>query len=316
LESADRPLKTPPPCPITGEPGAELIQTVRAGFLARLWEIEFKADARPSFKGVEEFELWRSRTGLMYFAPALEGDEGFYRAFYGFLGPKLFSPKASLREEFRLAATYIGAGSRVLDVGCGHGGFRLAVPHAEYLGLDPFFAGDGVDWARCESLSDHLASYNCAYDAVCAFEVLEHVEQPARMFGQMVQAVKPGGLVIAGVPHAPSAATRIPNFLINAPPHHLSWWSEKALETLAMREELSVEAIHVIGWSDLESIIYWIERCSFLRCKDAYFKHAWMWHLSALTGFALGSLLNKVMGPPKRARDEGSGLLLVARKPR
>jgi len=191
----------------------------------------------------------------------------------------------------------------------------LAVPHADYIGLDPYFARTGVDWARCESLSDHLESNNGAYDAVCAFEVLEHVEQPAAMFAQMVRAAKPGGLVIAGVPHVPSATTRIPNFLLNAPPHHLTWWNKKALATLAEREGLSAEAIQPIGWSELESIVYWIERCSFLRCKDVFFKHSWLWHLSALTGFGLGSLMNKIMGPPKGACDEGSGLLLVARKP-
>lgn len=307
--------KAPPLCPVTGEPGAKLIQKVRAEFLARLWEIEFKVDARPSFQGADEFELWLSPTGMMYFSPAPEGDAEFYKAFYGFLGPKLFSPEASLREEFRLAARYIAGGARVLDVGCGHGGFRLAVPHADYLGLDPFFAGAGVDWARCESLSSHLESNSGAYDAVCAFEVLEHVEHPAAMFTQMVRAAKPGGLVIVGVPHVPSTITRIPNFLLNAPPHHLTWWSEKALATLAERQGLSVAAIHPIGWSDLESIVYWIERCSFLRCNDVYFKNSWLWHLSALTGFGLGSLINKIMGPPKRPQGEGSGLLLVARKP-
>jgi hypothetical protein len=49
----------------------------------------------------------------------------------------------------------------------------------------------------------------------------------------MVEATKPGGLLCVGVPHIPSAITRIPNFLINAPPHHLTWWTRTALTDLA-----------------------------------------------------------------------------------
>ncbi len=62
-----------------------------------------------------------------------------------------------------------------------------------------------------------------AYDAVCAFQVIEHVAKPAQLFAEMAAAAKPGGRVIIGVPHVPSAMSRIPNFLLNAPPHHLTW---------------------------------------------------------------------------------------------
>jgi len=43
---------------------------------------------------------------------------------------------------------------------------------------------------------------------VCAFEVLEHLSTPGAMFADMMRAVRPGGLVIVGVPHLPSAFTR------------------------------------------------------------------------------------------------------------
>lgn len=303
-----------PRCPVTGEPATALVQTVSCAFLARLWEIEFKVDARPSFGGASHLSLWRSPTGLMFFSPALIGDASFYNAFYKTLGPKLFPRKDRPRAEFLIAASYIGAGARVLDVGCGFGGFRPFVADADYLGLDPHFAGAGRDWSRSESLAEHLAGNAAAYDAVCAFQVVEHVEKPAELFAEMAAAAKPGGLVIIGVPHAPSAMARIPNFLLNAPPHHLTWWSEAALRALAHREGLAVEAVQHVPWSKLDSLVYWIERCSPVRCRDVYFKHAWSWHASALTGATLGYVMDKLFGPPKETKDEGSGLLLVARK--
>jgi 2-polyprenyl-3-methyl-5-hydroxy-6-metoxy-1,4-benzoquinol methylase len=304
-----------PPCPVTGEPAVALVQTVRCEFLARLWEIEFKVNVRPSFAGASHLSLWRSPTGLLFFSPARAGDAEFYKTFYKTLGPKLFPREDRPRAEFLVAAQYIATEARVLDVGCGFGGFRPSVRHAHYFGIDPHFADGAVDWARSESLAEHLISNAGAYDVVCAFQVIEHVEKPAALFAEMATAAKPGGRVIVGVPHVPSAMTRIPNFLLNAPPHHLTWWSEQALRALAHRQGLIVEEIRHVAWSKLDSIVYWIERCSIVRCRDVYFKHAWAWHFSALTGLAFGYLMDRLFGPPKRVTDEGSGLLLIARKP-
>lgn len=305
-----------PRCPVTGEPAAALVQTVSCAFLARLWEIEFKVDARPSFGGASHLSLWRSPTGLLFFSPALIGDAGFYETFYKTLGPKLFPREDRPRAEFLVAAAYIEDSARVLDVGCGFGGFRPFVAHAEYLGLDPHFADPARHWARSESLAEHLADNAAAYDAVCAFQVIEHVEKPAELFAEMAAAAKPGGRVIIGVPHAPSALVRIPNFLLNAPPHHLTWWSEGALRALAESQGLAVETIQHVPWSKVDGIVYWIERCSPVRCRDdVYFKSAWSWHASALIGLAFGHVMDKLFGPPKQTKDEGSGLLLVARKP-
>ncbi len=280
-----------------------------------MWEIEFKVDARPSFGGAQHLYLWRSPTGLMFFSPATVGDADFYKGFYRTLGPKLFPREDRPRAEFMLAAAYVETGARVLDVGCGFGGFRPFVRDAEYLGLDPHFAEADVAWARSESLTEHLAENTGAYDVVCAFQVIEHVAKPAGLFAEMAAAARPGGRLIVGVPHAPSAMTRIPNFLMNAPPHHLSWWSDEALRALAASTGLEVETVLHVPWSKVDSLVYWIERCSPLRCRDVYFKGAFAWHASALTGFAAGFVLDKLFGPPRETRDEGAGLLLVARKP-
>jgi len=301
-----------PLCPVTGEPAARLVQWIDAGFLAELWRIEFKTDARPSFKSQKQFGLWESPSGLYFVDPAYEGDHEFYLQLYSYLIAHKLWARAALRDEYARAAKRIRPGDRVLDVGCGDASFRGVIPEASYVGLDPNMAAF-VDGVLGETLAEHLREHAGSYDAVCAFQVVEHVTAPREMFAEMVRAAKPGGLVMIGVPQVPSALTRIPNFLINAPPHHLTWWTKEALAVLATRCGATVESIEAASWTEYDSLVYWISRCCPIRCRDVHFRHAWSWHAATLIGFLLGRLMYAVRPLPK-TRDEGAGLLLVARR--
>jgi hypothetical protein len=143
--------------------------------------------------------------------------------------------------------------------------------------------------------------------------VIEHLTSPTAMFSDMVRAVRPGGLVIVGVPHVPSAITRIPNLLMNFPPHHLTWWTKPALSALAERNGATVESIEHVPWGPFESLFYWMERCSPFKCTNLHFSNTISWHAAALTGFLGGRLMHAFCKRP-RTTDEGSGLLLVARR--
>ncbi|MDR7036064.1 SAM-dependent methyltransferase [Methylobacterium sp. BE186] len=322
---------TPPPCPITGEPARRLVQWVSAKLLVELWHRILQVDVRPSFAGTTRFGLWESPTGLYFFDPMLEGDASFYNAFYrvlddaeprGLTGrlrrlatalglPSRNTPRA----EFRLAANHLSPGDSVLDVGCGPGVFRHLVPGGRYTGLDPHFGADpGQPWASPETLSEHLRSGARAYDVVSAFQVLEHVARPVAFLSEMAQAVRPGGTVIVGVPHVPSAATRIPNYLVNALPHHLTWWTAEALRAIAARVGLVDAQVETIPWSELDNFIYWMARCSPVKCQQRHYAHRWSWHASALLGLG-GALAIQCLRRAPPINDEGVGLLLVARKP-
>jgi SAM-dependent methyltransferase len=303
-----------PLCPVTGQPAARHVQWVSARLLKDLWRIAFKTDARESFKGVDRFGLWESQTGLYFFDPLLEGDGAFYAQFYAKLKSLGLYSQSFLRQEFVMAARSIPAGARVLDVGCGLTNFNTCVPQAHYTGLDPHMAGESKSAAvRAETLAEHLVAHAGSYDAVCAFQVLEHVKAPANLFAEMVQAARPGGLIFAGVPHVPSAATRIPNFLINAPPHHLTWWTKSALAELAKGAGVIVERIETVPWSSSDAIIYWIERFTPIKCVAEHYRGNWGWHVSALLGLICGILANWAAGVPSYG-GEGSGLLLTARR--
>jgi SAM-dependent methyltransferase len=303
-----------PPCPVTGEPAVRLIQWIKPRFLLDLWRYGLRVDARSSFGEVTRFGLWESPTGLYFFDPMLEGDHTFYTAFYANAIERKLWARECIREEFRLAARSIAPGAGVLDVGCGFAEFRRVIPHASYTGLDPHFAGEsrGAD-VRNETLRAHLSANGGAYDAVCAFQVIEHLREPTAMVADMVQAAKPGGLLIIGVPHVPSAFTRFPNNPVNAPPHHLTWWTRAALSALAERHGATVISIETVPWGDCDSLLYWMERCSPLRCRDIFYRNRPWWHASVLIGLLGGRMMHALRGTP-RTSDEGAGLLMVARR--
>ena len=304
-----------PLCPVTGEPALRLVQYVSARFLTDMWRLVFKTDARGSFGDVKRFGLWESPTGLYFFDPPTEGDNEFYLQLYRRLDLQRLFKVVRDRSEFRLAARWISDGDKVLDVGCGFGQFRAFAPQALYTGLDPNF-GDAApaDDIRKESIEAHLLTSAASYDAVCSFQVLEHVARPRDFFAKLIAAARPGGCIIVGVPHVPSAFTRLPNYMINAPPHHLTWWTKPALAALAERAGLDVESIETVPWGRHDSILYWMERCTLVRCGDQHYRHSWLWHACTAASFLLGAAANTILGCPK-TKDEGGGLLLVSRKP-
>ncbi|MFD1704267.1 class I SAM-dependent methyltransferase [Methylopila henanensis] len=303
-----------PPCPVTGEPASRLVQWVSAELLADLWRYEFRVDVRPSFRGATRFGLWESPTGLHFFDPMTAGDAAFYDRVYARMRLDRHRDKGP-KAEFAMAAQSVAPGDRVLDVGCGFGAFRASVPHADYVGLEPYGGADRPPYVLAETLDGHLATNAGAYDLTCAFQVLEHVERPLAMLRGMAAAVRPGGQVIVGVPHVPSAGARIPNYLINATPHHLTWWTEAALRAAAERAGLVDARVEQAPWSDVDAIVYWIARCSPIRCVDRRYRHAWSWHAASAVGFLAGYAMWTLRGAPRAADDEGASLLLTARKP-
>jgi SAM-dependent methyltransferase len=303
-----------PPCPITGKPAARLVQWISARLLTDLWRYSGGVDVSGLLMPARRFGLWESPTGLIYFDPMIAGDAPFYRTFYGKIAAhdKLAGARTQ-RLEFLAAAKHVPIGARVLDVGCGHGGFRAYVPGATYVGLDSNFAAeDPSGTILAETIQAHASRLGPVYDVVCAFQVIEHVADPLGFARAMAACVKPGGTLLVGAPLWPSPNTTIPNFIMNAPPHHLTWWTPDALEALASTLGFMPERVHAIGMDRHDSIIHWMAAATPVRCRDRYFKPAKSWYAALAFAYGAGVVLNRLLPLPRQTRP--NTLLLAARK--
>ncbi|WP_425956329.1 class I SAM-dependent methyltransferase [Xylanimonas sp. McL0601] len=126
------------------------------------------------------------------------------------------TPYARLRWDVasRLIARALpGPGARVLEIGCGQGavGVRLAQRH-RYTGVELDGASLAVARERAAAagvdatlVHGPLASIDDAgFDLVCAFEVIEHIDDDAAALAEWAARLRPGGLLLISTPAWPS----------------------------------------------------------------------------------------------------------------
>ena len=302
-----------PLCPVTGLPAKRRIQQVSGALLVALWRTSLGVSTARLLRDVKRFGLWESPCGLAFFHPMIVGDEQFYQDFYHRLGEggpwrKSLAP----RSDFARVSALIAPGEKVLDVGCGTARFARHVEHAVYVGLEQHVATTSAD-VRSETVAQHATVHPDAYDAVCSFHVAEHTSEPASFVGDMVRCLRPGGRLFLVVPSWPSALTDIPNFAPNGPPHHLSWWSNPALEALAAQLGLIVENVEVLPPSPDSGILYWMAWLTPKLTGERFFCDAWAWHGSLIWSWVAGRVCSRLLGIPAGVRS--FELLLIARRP-
>jgi SAM-dependent methyltransferase len=306
---------SPPLCPVTGLPARRRIQVLSSSVLAFIWRVSFGIAVGRQFTAVPRFGLWESPCGLAFFDPMVAGDKAFYDELYVRLGEEGPWQGARVeRTDYARVAAAVKPGEKLLDVGCGPAGFARWVPQARYVGLEQSVDARKVAAdVRGETIADHAARHAGEYDVVCSFHVIEHVADPAGFAADMVRCLRPGGRLFLAAPSWPGAMTDIPNFALNAPPHHLSWWTQDALRALAERVGLIPEAAEQLAASPHLAIAYWMGRAAPKITGPRFFRHAWSWYGALVWSWLAGRVCDTLLPMPTSVRS--FELLLIARKP-
>jgi SAM-dependent methyltransferase len=214
-----------------------------------------------------------------------------------------------------------------LEIGCGQGAFgaRLA-GEVRYLGVEPDMNSYQVACGRIEARGGSVLQgihsdvpRGSTYDLVCAFEVLEHIEDDNLAVGEWVPFVRPGGHLVLSVP---AFQERFGSMDRHA--GHFRRYSPAGLERCLTAAGLTDVEITVYGWPlgyALEAVRNRIDAKKLATAGDASIEEltAASGRTFQPSGRAMGAFVNAATVPFRylqRARpDAGTGLVAVARRP-
>ena len=185
--------------------------------------------------------------------------EGHDAGQYATAAPRAAQPAAPLLRLFdrhRLAllrAAGAGPPARLLDAGAGRGRFVATARAAghEAQGLEPSVRG--VTAARSvyghelvQASIDDAPVDPGSLDAVTLWHVLEHLDDPAGALARVAHWLRPGGVVLVGVPNAASLQARLggPVWFHLDVPRHRTHFTPQGLCTLLRAHGLEPLRIH------------------------------------------------------------------------
>ena len=149
---------------------------------------------------------------------------------------------------------------RLLEIGCGNGMFLLAARRAGWrasgLEVSERAARLAHQVSDCDvhvgTLSE-IAAEHGPYEAISAFEVLEHMPDPYADCRALAAALLPGGVLTLSVPNDRSPYTRNPPDPEGRPPYHINFYQPRTLATVL--GDLGLEMLWLyekpFAWSEI-----------------------------------------------------------------
>lgn len=245
--------------PLTGSKDITLIRTIESIQLIRDWQRDFNIDITAELQGHEQVYLYQcNQTYLKFFTPPdIAGSGKLYEQlqnFEWFYIPEKWEHKVALRN--------LSKYKQILEIGCAFGSFVQAGLKAglDVTGIELNEAAVKVAQQKklpveYVNLQDFADSHPESADAVCSFQVLEHISNPKNFIELSLKVLKNNGILILCVPNSESFL-KYQYTLLDMPPHHMTQWSEASFRSLEYLFPLKLEKVireplakyHVTGY--------------------------------------------------------------------
>lgn len=234
------------PSPLNKFSTVSCVETIKTLDLVKLYKKKLNVDILSEFQKIQEIGLYHCQeSDLYFFYPTIVGSERFYEHMQQFDWYYLDD-----KQEYEYASNFIGESDSVLEVGCGKGAFSTKILTEKYTGIE--FSHKAAQIAKeqgvkviNESIQEHVIKHRGAYDVVCSFQVLEHVDNINSFIQSSLDCLKTDGLMILSVPSFDSFSKYLSNLSLDMPPHHVTRWTDKALTNITNYFDIElVEIIH------------------------------------------------------------------------
>lgn len=233
-------------CPLCSGNDIQFQKTFITEEIQRHWIDQFHIDISSDLD-IEEFGLYLCRScNFQFFLPTTNvGSSELYSEL-----EKLDWYYMPNKWEHDMAINDLQECSKILEVGCGFGAFVQRLIKEKQVDVEGIELNiSAVEKAKEIGIPvNHLDLLELAnqressYDAVCSFQVLEHVSNPSNFLGACCKLLKPNGKLILGLPNA-NSFLRYQENILDLPPHHLSRWSEDTLK--ALPQFLPIKLLHI-----------------------------------------------------------------------
>jgi SAM-dependent methyltransferase len=200
--------------------------------------------------------------GLGWYEPALIGGPSLYTAL-GQWAPYYQGD----RWEWPIALDLLQRNgiTSLVEIGAGTGEFitRAAASIAQVTGLEFNDAAVATAQARGRAVVNRrLAEMLGETEAIVAFQVLEHLADPAGFIAECRDKLAAGGLLVVTTPNDDGARASITGDFLNLPPHHATRWRRASFEAAARRFDLTLVDYRV---EPLSPALYRLYRLRHLR---------------------------------------------------
>ncbi len=216
-------------------------------WLIEKYKQKYKTDIRHLVDSVPSIALLRDRsTGYCFYSPLnIAGDDRFYQDLSK--SPHYYE---EWKWEHEATLPVIDRSSKILEIGCGPGGFikRLSSNGYDISGTE--LNSEQVNKLTSEGyqvyneMLDEHEKHQITYDAIVSFQVLEHIPHPDTFIQQSLNLLKPGGQFIFCVPNNDSFIRYDQNMILNLPPHHMGLWNEESIQSLEKLFPVRLDAIN------------------------------------------------------------------------
>lgn len=245
--------------PLTGLDNCKLIKVFNVEKIVTQYKNELGLDVRRFFKTSSNVELFECLdTGYKFYYPYNIFGDGH---FYADLNKHNKGYYIEQRWEHTQALKLLQKGMKVLEIGSGDGHFLklLSQKNIDSIGLE--LNDEAVEYGRKNGLNiinelidEHSNVQQSAYDAICFFQVLEHITSVREFLLSALKCLKPNGLLIIGVPNNnPYIFKNDEWHTLNLPPHHSGLWSKQAFENIEKYFPVHLQQINIEPLSEFKT---------------------------------------------------------------